>query len=72
MTNGLIKGRLTYFHENGIAYQSFNTISGAKVFSYVKIDSTYRCCAEFVIDHHINGEELKLIADENEIAREIL
>ena len=73
MTNGLHKDRMTYFHENGIAYQAFNTINGgAKILVYVKIDPQYVLCNEFTIDHAIaNVEELELIAIENEALRDL-
>lgn len=72
MTSGLVKGRMTYFCENGIAYQAFNTILGAKVLVYVNIDNCYVLASDFFIDHKIaNAEELKMIAIENEILREL-
>lgn len=67
MTNGLVKERMTYFHENGTVYQAFNTLlNTAKVFVYVRIDLRYVCCAEFKVDHRITPEELSLIAIEYE------
>lgn len=72
MTNGLVKERMTYFHENGIAYQAFNTIlNTAKVFVYSKIDHRYGLCADFEIDHKITVEELELIAIEREALWEL-
>lgn len=72
MTSGLVKERMTYFHENGIAYQAFNTICGAKILVYVNIDNNYVLANDFTIDHKIaNVEELKMIAIENEILREL-
>lgn len=70
MTSGLVKGRMTYFCENGIAYQAFNTVlNRAKVLVYVNIVPNYVCCAEFNVDHQINEEELKCIAIERESIR---
>lgn len=71
MTNGLVKERMTYFHENGVAYQAFNTIlGGAKVLVYVNIDNHYVLANDFNIDHKIaNEEELKCIAIENEYSK---
>lgn len=67
MTNGLVKGRMTYFCENGIVYQAFNTIlNRAKVLVYVPIDHSFVCCAEVNVDHKIDEEELKCIAVERE------
>ena len=67
MTNGLSKERMTYFCDNGIAYQAFNTIlNRAKVLAYVRIDRTFVCCEEINVDHKINEEELKCIAIERE------
>lgn len=72
MTNGLVKERMTYFHENGTAYQAFNTLlNKAKVFVYVRIDLNYICCAEFEVDHKITVEELALIAIEHEALVEV-
>lgn len=67
MTNGLSKERMTYFCENGIAYQAFNTIlNRAKVLVYVPIDHSFVCCEELNVDHKIDEEELKCIAIERE------
>ena len=67
MTNGLSKERMTYFCENGIAYQAFNTIlNRAKVLVYVPIDHSFVCCDELNVDHKIDEEELKCIAIERE------
>lgn len=67
MTNGLVKERMTYFCDNGIAYQAFNTIlNRAKVLVYVPIDHIFVCCAEMNVGHKINEEELKCIAIERE------
>lgn len=73
MTNGLVKERMTYFHENGTVYQAFNTIlNTAKVMVYVNIGhNQYTCCAEFKVDHKITVEELALIAIENEALAEV-
>lgn len=72
MTNGLVKERMTYFHENGTVYQAFNTIVGAKVLMYVNIDNNYVLANDFTIDYKISSvEELKMIAIENEILREL-
>lgn len=67
MTSGLVKERMTYFCDNGIAYQAFNTIlNRAKVLVYVLIDHCFVCCAEVNVDHKIDEEELKRIAIERE------
>ena len=67
MTTGLSKERMTYFCENGIAYQAFNTIlNRAKVLVYVPIDHSFVCCGELNVDHKIDEEELKCIAIERE------
>ena len=63
MTNGLAKERMTYFCDNGIAYQAFNTIlNRAKVLVYVPIDHIFVCCAEMNVDHKIKcpkGRKIK-------------
>lgn len=67
MTSGLVKERMTYFHENGTAYQAFNTIlHTAKVFVYTKIDHKYVLSADFIVDHKITPKDLELIAIERE------
>lgn len=72
MTSGLVKERMTYFHENGMAYQAYNTVLGtAKVFVYCNIDHRYGLCDDFVVDHKITIEELELIAIENELLYEL-
>ncbi|MBR2131514.1 MAG: hypothetical protein IJ955_03090 [Oscillospiraceae bacterium] len=72
MTNGLVKERMTYFHENGTAYQAYNTIMNtAKVMVYYKIDHIYTLGANFNVDHKITVEELELIAIEREALYEL-
>lgn len=72
MTNGLVKERMTYFHENGTAYQAFNTVlNTARVMVYHKIDQIYTLSADFKVDHKITVEELELIAIEREALWEL-
>ena len=67
MTNGLIKGRITVFLNDGkIAYQGFNTKTSGKILGYVKIDSTYTNMNEFDVNFNITEESLKLFAERNE------
>ena len=67
MTNGLTKGRMTYFHENGMAFQAFNTRFGkAWIGIYTPIDHQYVNCAEVKLDQPIDEKGLEQFAKEYE------
>lgn len=67
MTNGLIKGRITVFLNNGnIAYQGFNSPYSNKVLGYARIDNRYTNMSEYDISFKVTEETLLQFAEEKE------
>ena len=62
MTNGLVKGRITYFTKNGMCYQAYydKVIDTTKIFVYVNLGRDgFICCSE----HREFGYTIKTIDD---------